>query len=247
MFGGDQLAETPAIDPRSLSGRTIETNLAELLGQPDKYYMNLKFKVDRIDDNKAYTHFHAYSCAREHLFRIVRKRSQKVRVASDVETKDGWKLQVVSLVVLNRNTNLEIQKKVRKIMVSGIAERAGESDIDTFIRSITSGILQKDIRKLGNRVYPIRFSEIESIEVKKTGSLDSVGKADEPAEAGPLDADAKADEPAEVKVSESGKADGASEAGKASEVKVAPDNSADSAANSDDSATSTDSEKGAGK
>ena len=54
-------------------------------------------------------------------------------------------------------------------MVSGIEESAKNSDINAFIRSITSGILQKDIRKLGNKIYPIRFSEIESIEVKKQG------------------------------------------------------------------------------
>jgi small subunit ribosomal protein S3Ae len=165
------MAETPAIDPKVLVGRTVESNVSELLGQPDKYYMNMKFKVTKVDGSNATTQFHGYSCAKEHLFRIIRKRSQKVRAISDVETKDGWKLHVVSLVILNRNTDIEVRRKVRKIMVSGLEESAANSGIDAFIRSITSGVLQKDIRKLGNKIYPVRFSEIERIEVKKTGDV----------------------------------------------------------------------------
>ena len=33
-------------------------------------------------------------------------------------------------------------------------------------------MLQKEIRKLGNKVYPVRFSEIERIEVVKPGQSD---------------------------------------------------------------------------
>jgi small subunit ribosomal protein S3Ae len=178
MFSETQMAETPAIDPKVLVGRTVESNVSELLGQPDKYYMNLKFKITGIEGGNANTQFHGYSCAKEHLFRIIRKRSQKVRAISDIETKDGWKLHVVSLVILNRNTDIEIRRKVRKIMVSGLEESASNADIGTFIRSITSGVLQKDIRKLGNKVYPVRFSEIESIAVKKAGAIEASAAAE---------------------------------------------------------------------
>ena len=97
-FGETQMAETPAIDPKVLVGRTVESNASELLGQPDKYYMNLKFKIKEVNDHDALTCFHGYSCAKEHLCRIIRKRSQKVRAIVEVETKDGWRLQMVSLV-----------------------------------------------------------------------------------------------------------------------------------------------------
>ena len=169
LFAEAELVETPALDPNVIIGRTIETNLAELIGQPDKYYMNLKFKVSNVEGNRAYTEFHGYSCAKEHLFRIVRKRSQKVRAVNEVETKDGWKLQIVSLVILNRNTDAEIKRKVRKIMFSEIEKTAKDMTLSALIKSITSGALQKEVRKKGNRVYPIRFSEIEGIEVMKAG------------------------------------------------------------------------------
>jgi len=179
MFSETQMAETPAIDPKVLVGRTVESNVSELLGQPDKYYMNLKFKITGVNDHNASTRFHGYSCAKEHLFRIIRKRSQKVRATTNVETKDGWKLQVVSLVILNRNTDIEVRRKVRKIMVSGLMESAKGSGMDSFIRSITGGVLQKDIRKLGNKIYPVRFSEIERIEVLKAGSQETAEEPDE--------------------------------------------------------------------
>jgi len=175
MFSQSQLAETPAMDPRMLVGRTIESNLAELMGQPDKYYMNVKFRIEKVEGNKAYTRFDGYSCAREHLFRIVRRGSQKVRAVADVETTDGWKLQVISLFILNRNTDTEVKRKVRKLLFNEMVERAKQSSIDDFVLSVAGGILQREARKLGNKIYPIRFSEIESIEVKKAGQPDLSG------------------------------------------------------------------------
>jgi small subunit ribosomal protein S3Ae len=193
MFGEGQLAETPAIDPKAVAGRTVESNVAELTGQPNKYYMNMKFRVDRVEDGRAYTRFHGYSCAKEHLFRVVRKRSQKVRAVSDVETKDGWKLHIVSLVILNRNTDVEVQRKVRKLVVSELAEKVRDMDISSLMRSITGGVLQKDIRKMGNRIYPIRFSEVESIEVSKAGVEPDAAAVSEGEEAGPIKAEAGPD------------------------------------------------------
>lgn len=169
MFNNVKLAETPAIDPKMVIGRTIESNVAELTGQANNYYMNIKFKIINIEGNIANTNFWEFSCAKEHLFRIIRKRSQKVRTISNVITKDGVKLQMVSLAILNRNTDIEIQRKVRALIVEELEKRTKETDLNNLIRSISSGILQKEIRKLGNKIYPIRFSEIERIEVLDMG------------------------------------------------------------------------------
>ena len=167
MFGQKQLAETPSTDPKYLLGRTLQNNVAELTGNPKKQYMNVLFKIKAVENGKAITRFNGYMCAREHLYRLVRKRNQKVEVINTLETKDGWKIQLTTLTVLNRNTDSTVQKKVRKKVDEFLRETAGKSSIDGFVKKIIEGSVQKSIRGMGSKIYPVRFVEISKIEVMK--------------------------------------------------------------------------------
>ena len=169
MLGENYLSETPTTDPKAIIGRNIEVGLDELTGNPNKYYMKFKFKIERIEDKKAYTSFNGYSTSREYLFRVVRKRAQKVRIINNIETKDEWKMQVTTLAILNRNADTGIQKKVRLKIESVLNENAKKLSIEDFIKSITSNSIQQNLKKIGSKIYPVRFIEIEKLEVIKAG------------------------------------------------------------------------------
>lgn len=208
IFGGNTIAETPTLDPKSLMGRIVDVNLADLTGKSSKFYINMRFKINGIEDKNALTLFNGYYCLREHLFRVVRKRSQKVKTINNVETKDNWKLQITTTIILNRNTNVTVQKKERKLIRDYLEDFAKKSSLEDFVKATINGIIQKHIRKTGSKIYPVRFSEIEKIEVLspaketrdisssnakkemkmlKAGPLDSKAKVAKPADAGPLD------------------------------------------------------------
>jgi len=167
MFNGMVLAETPAIDSSAIIGRNIRVNVSQLTGQASKYYMNLEFKIDNVDGKNASTVFDGYSSTRDYLFHVVRKKTDKVRHVRDVDTKDGWKLQVIALLILNRKTDAKVKSKIRKIIDEQLDAAAKRSGIDGFVKDVVAGSVQKEMKRLGNKVYPVRFSEIESIEVVK--------------------------------------------------------------------------------
>lgn len=166
-FGSNFIGETPTLDPKTLIGRTIEANLAEISNKPNKYHMNLIFRIKALKDHTAETEFHGFFCSKEYMFRMVRKKVQKVRTINDVVTKDDWALQLTSVIVLNRNTKTEIQKKVRKFIAEYLEKNIREAPIDKVIKGVLAGAIQKNIRMAGSKIYPIRFSEIEKIEVLK--------------------------------------------------------------------------------
>ncbi len=168
MFNENFLTETPATDPKSLMGRNVEVNVSELMGNPSKYFMKLIFKIDRIDDDgkRAYTRFNGYKVNKEHIYRVVRKRIQKVEHITDVKTKDGWELQISALAILNRNTESEIQRKVRKQIEEFLQSQAKKLGIDDFVKFVVNNVLQMKIRKMCSKTYPVRFSEITKIEVR---------------------------------------------------------------------------------
>lgn len=168
MFNESFINETPTTDPKTLVGRNIEVSVSELLKQPQKYFMKVIFRIDKIDEKSrtAYTRFNGLAVNREHIYRMVRKRIQKVETTYYVETKDKWKLQVTTVAILNRNTETEVQSKMRKHLEERVKEEAGNLDLDDFIKLVVNGILQVKIKKSGSKIYPVRFTEISKIEVK---------------------------------------------------------------------------------
>jgi len=166
-FGGNAIAETPATDPKTLVGRTVEVSLTDLLGQQGKDYQKLRFRIERVDGRNAYTKFNGYVCIREFISRVIRKRLQKVEIIGDVKTKDDWILQISAVAVMNRNVEKQIQKKVRIWVGNLLSETAGKSGIDDFVKFIIAGSIQHKVKKQGSRIYPVRFFEISKIEVLK--------------------------------------------------------------------------------
>ena len=84
-----------------------------------------------------------------------------------METKDGWKLQVTALLILNRKTEYKVMTRIRKLIDGQLEAAAGKSGIDAFVKDVVAGSIQKEMKRLGNKIYPVRFSEIESVEVLK--------------------------------------------------------------------------------
>lgn len=169
-FGENRLAETPTTDPKTIVGRNIQIGFDELTGNPSKYYMKLQFVIERVDGTKALTRFNGYSTSREYLFRVIRKRTQKIRIINNLETKDGWKLQITTVVVLNRNADVGIQRKIRLKLDASLKETAKKQKIDELVKMITSSVLQQNLKKTGTKIYPVRFTEIEKVEVLSPGS-----------------------------------------------------------------------------
>lgn len=166
MFGERVIGDTPATNPKTLMGRNIEVGLSELQGRHGRDFYRIMLAVDRIDDRSAYTRFNGYTALKEHVSRIIRKRTQKIESIMYLETKDKWKLQVTSMAVLNRNTEMSVRKTMRAYMEKFLKERAGKSSIDDFVKDIISANLQKSIKRSGTKIYPVRFFEVTKIEVK---------------------------------------------------------------------------------
>jgi len=166
MFGERVIGDTPATNPKTLMGRNIEVGISDLTGRPGKDFYRITICVDRIDEKSAYTRFNGYRALKDHVMRIVRKRSQKIDSIMYLETRDKWKLQVSSMAILNRNTEISVKKSVRVHMEKALAEFAGNCSIDDFVKGIIEVRLQKGIKRSGTKIYPVRFFEVTKIEVK---------------------------------------------------------------------------------
>jgi small subunit ribosomal protein S3Ae len=164
-FGEKFISETPATDPEYVLGRVLEVGVNEVTGDDNKFYIKLLFKVNNLEGRMAYTVFHGITCMNEHIYRMVRKRTQKVAVIQDVTTADNWKLRMTTLAIMNRKSDTMLQKKMRKFVEKTMNETAAKTDIDDFVTGIISGVTQHKLRKAASKVYPLRFAEISKVRV----------------------------------------------------------------------------------
>lgn len=169
FLGGREIGEIPATDPKSVVGRNLDVALSTLLGNPSKYFMKYRFKIDQVEGNQATTTFHGFHLIKEQVFRVTRKRTSKVELVRDLTTTDGWKLHFKLFVVMNRSSNTELQRKVRNKAGDLLTDFVTKASLADVLKTSGDGLIQKNIKKFTSKIYPIRFCEIVKIEVVAPG------------------------------------------------------------------------------
>ena len=169
MFENRVIGDIPATDPQSLVGRNIVATMAELGGNPNSYFLKFRFKITSVEGKEADSRFNGMDVMKERIYRIVRKGTSRVEIITDIETNDKWVLHVKTLVILNRLSDYEIQKKVRLKVVKMLKDLAVNSSLEDFVKAVSDDLVQKNIKKYCSPIYPIRFCVVAKIGVKKPG------------------------------------------------------------------------------
>jgi len=212
-FGAKVLGQTPATDPESLIGRSMEVGVPDITGDNSKYYMKLLVRIMKVEGKTCLTSFGGLECTRDHLLRMVRKRNQKVESIVDVATKDGWILRIKPWTILNGKPVSNIETKIRHFAESFFNDFANKSDMGELVRKVLTTEMQMMFKKSGSKIYPVRFSEIARIKVLSSPEFHAA-RPEAPAEEAEAAAEAKPAENEAASKKEKKKAAGKEKAGK---------------------------------
>ena len=160
MFGEKAVNETLAADPNLLVGRTVEISLLDLMNNYSRFFVKLRFQIERIEGSKAYTKFVGHEVTTETVYRIVQRRMRRVDVVQEITTKDSQKVTVKTLFSLVRRVNTATKSAARKKVFSLIEEEAKNLDFEDFINSVIKGDLQKKLKRECSKIYPVGHLEI---------------------------------------------------------------------------------------
>ena len=164
MFGEKPLGEALAADPSTLPGRKVTASLMELTGDPSRYYMTMRFKINEISGTTAKTVFNGHECTRDFSARIVQRFTQRIDTNTVIQLTDA-KIRVKAIAICNRHVTDNIAKAVRKRLEDMIYEAAEGKSLEEFIGMFITGEIQGAIRADVNRIYPIRVFEFNKTEV----------------------------------------------------------------------------------
>lgn len=165
MFGGKVVGETLAVEPKSLIGRTLEVSLMEVSRDYSKFYIKLRFRIERVDGQKAMAKFIGHDTMRERIYMMVQRHGRRVDVIEDVTTKDGVKLRVKIVFVLLKRVGASKKDATRRVAREKLIEIASNTNFEDLINMIIKGELAQQIRKECNKMYPVASIEVHKTEV----------------------------------------------------------------------------------
>jgi len=166
-FGGVEIGETPADSPEKLLGRVIEVTLRELTNDITKQHVKLKFQIDRVNGERAYSKFIGHSFTRDYVRSKVRRGTTRIDAIFDVKTADGKKIRVCAIAFTRYRAKTSQEDEMRSIMREYITEEASKTKFEDFVRKVVGGEYNKEMEERVRKIFPVRAVEIRKTKVLK--------------------------------------------------------------------------------
>jgi len=164
-FDNVTIAQTLSNDPDLLIDRITEVSIQDLTNDFRKSHILLYFKINKVEDTNAHTHFVGHSLTSDYLRRMIRRRRSKIEGVYDVTTRDGAKVRVKPFATTDKRIQNSQKRVVRESMKKTIETSASSSTLSEFIGSIIDGNTGRDIYKNCKNLYPVKRVEIYKTEV----------------------------------------------------------------------------------
>ncbi len=170
-FGKTEIGDTITADPENLMGRVMTATLAEVVQDYSKSHIKMKFRINNVAGESAYTEFVGHEVTRDYLRSLVKRRTSRIDTIIPVITKDGKKLRLTTVcLTLSRAEQSQIHA-IRLAIMQQIAARAAENDFETMVKDIMSGDLSRDLFKAVKTIYPVRRVEITKSKLERIAAV----------------------------------------------------------------------------
>lgn len=173
MFGRSPVGETVALDPEKVVGRVIETTLGDITNNFSKQNTKLRFRVDRVAGDAAYTKFVGHEMTTDYIRSLVKRRTSRIDAIVDVTTTDGYEVRVKPSCFTVKRARANQVKSIREISRTVIAEKVKGLDLNQLIQEVVLGKLSLDIYKEAKMVYPLRRVEVRKTEILTEPAISS--------------------------------------------------------------------------
>lgn len=165
QFDRKAIGKTPADEPETIPGRTLETTLGEITDNASENNTKLTFKVTDVGSDAAYTEFIKHELTRDYLRSLVRRGASKIDATLTVRTADDYRVKVQPVAFTTKKANHSQERAIRARMVEMVREAAQDRTYEAFMDGIVHGRLSSAIYADTKTIYPLRRVEIQKAAV----------------------------------------------------------------------------------
>ena len=159
-FSNIEIGETLADSEESLIGRGLETNLANITNDPKSQHIKVKFKINQVKDNQAYTEVYRYELANTYIKRVVKPTKDKIDDSILLTTKDNIKIRIKPLFLTKALVKKSILTMLRIKSREYLQDYCKKNEYKNLIQDLVSHNIQKDLKSILKKIYPLNVAEV---------------------------------------------------------------------------------------
>lgn len=159
-FNNVVIGESFAYEDKNVIGRFVNVNLGNLIRDPKLQNVRVKFRVNQVKDDKAYTEIKGYELASSYIKRIVRVGRSRIDDSFLVNTKDDVKIRLKPLVLTRYKAQRKVLRDIRKLVNKSFVEYIQKESYDKLVTDLISKKLQRDLKHKLNKIYPVSLVEV---------------------------------------------------------------------------------------
>jgi len=171
MFNYTIMAHTPADNPEFVNGRIAEVPLEKLTGDFTQKNFMIKFRVNDVRGNNAFTSFDGHRLTSDYKRALTRRRNSRIDCNFVLKLKDEVHIRIKPIIMVDKRIKKSQERVLRAIAHENIEKIISKLSISEALKKIYSGELNKEIAAKLKNTYPTKRVEISKIEVMNPASL----------------------------------------------------------------------------
>ena len=170
-LGKAYIGDTISSDVETVKGRIMQSTLGEILNDYGKQHIKMRFKINEVTGDAAYTEFVGHEVTRDYLRSLVKRRSSRIDCMMLVVTKYNKKVRLTISVYTFARANIAQEHAIRKAIMASVAAQAPAWDLTTLVNGIVSGEISRDLFKSVKTIYPTRRVEVIKSKVEQVATV----------------------------------------------------------------------------
>ncbi|MEK6886259.1 MAG: hypothetical protein AABW88_00320 [Nanoarchaeota archaeon] len=164
LLGAQQIGETIAVEDSQLIGRTINISLGAVINDMKKQSTNAIFEITKVNAGVAETQIKKLEIVPSSIRRMVRKGKERIDLSLVCATKDNVIIRIKPFVATRGKVGGSVLTKMTNLLDAVLRVEASKTNYENLIADIIHGKLQKTAKQRLNKLYPVKTSEIRSVE-----------------------------------------------------------------------------------
>jgi len=165
----------------SLKGRVVEVCLADLQGDEDQAYRNMKLRIEDVQGKHCLTNFYGMNFTTDKLRSLVRKWQTLIEAHVDVKTVDGYSLRMFAIAFTKKVSPIRKTcyaqtsriKQIRKKMMDIMIREASTTELKDLVVKFIPDSIGKIIEKECQGIFPLRDVFVRKVKIIKAPKTDT--------------------------------------------------------------------------
>ena len=179
MFNYAIMAHTPADSAEVVNGRVTEVPLEKLTGDFNQKNFMIKFRVNEVRGNNAFTSFDGHRLTSDYKRALTRRKNSRIDCNFVLTLQDDVQIRIKPILMVDKRIKKSQERVLRATAHKCIDDTLTKLNISETLKKIYSGDLSKEVATALKSTYPTKRVEISKISVMNPTSLMEVPPDDD--------------------------------------------------------------------